>query len=75
MYAIVSLQDDSSFICAKPFAVVSINMQDQRSNMLILLHPGSRGGGEVFVISASVNLKNPAKGLYAVLEPKFMNSI
>jgi len=50
-------------------------MQDQRSNMLILLHPGSRGGGEVFIISASVNLKNPAKGLYAVLEPKFMNSI
>ena len=29
----------------------------------------------MFVISASVDLKNPAKGLYAVLEPKFMNSV
>lgn len=39
------------------------------------LHLGSRGGGEVFIVSASVNLKNLAKGLYAVLEPKFLKSI
>ena len=30
--------------------------------MLILLHPGSRGGGEMFIVSASVNLEKPGKG-------------
>ena len=55
--------------------VVSINKENQRSNILIFLPQRSRDGGEVFIISASVNLQNPAKGFYAALEPKFMNSI
>ena len=75
MRAIITLQNHSSFICAKPFMVVSINMEDQRSNVLILLYTGSRGGGEMLIVSTSVNLQNPAKRFYAMLEPKLMNSI
>ncbi|MBE5039053.1 hypothetical protein [Ructibacterium gallinarum] len=50
-------------------------MQDQRSNVLILLYTGSRGGGETLIVSTSVNLQNPAKHFYAMLEPKLMNSV
>ncbi|WP_226393682.1 hypothetical protein [Ructibacterium gallinarum] len=54
--------------------VVSINKENQRSNILIFLRQGSRDGGEVFIISASVNLQNPAKGFYAALEPKLITA-
>lgn len=70
---IQKLSESKSSILTSP--VVSINMQDQRSNVLILLYTGSRGGGEMLIVSTSVNLQNPAKRFYAMLEPKLMNSI
>ena len=51
-----------------------MNMENQGSNMLILPDAGSCGSREMFVIGASVDPKNPAKGINCVLETELVSS-
>ena len=50
-------------------------MKNQGRNMLILSDTWCRFRREMFVISASVDLKDPAEGFDAMLETKLMYSI
>ncbi len=74
MYAIITLKDISDFVCSKSLVVVCIDMKNQRSNMLIFSDTWCGFSREMFVISASVDPKNPAEGFDAVLETELMYS-
>lgn len=63
------------FVCAKPLVVISINVENEGSNVLVFLNPRSGPGREVLVIGASVDAKNPAEGLDAVLKAEFVDGI
>ena len=74
-YAIVTPEDAGDFISAKPFVVIRMDMENQRSNMLVL--PDAWGGfsREMFVMSASVDPENAAERFNAVLETQLMNGV
>lgn len=74
-YAIVTLEDVGDFISAQPFVVIRMDMENQRSNLLIL--PDAWGGfsREMFVISASVDPENAAERFNVVLETQLMDGV
>lgn len=74
-YAIVTLEDVGDFISAQPFVVIRMDMENQRSNLLIL--PDAWGGfsREIFVISASVDPENAAERFNVVLETQLMDGV
>lgn len=55
--------------------VVRVDMENQGSNMLVFPDAGSGFSREMLVISASVDIKNPAERFDAVLETQLMNGI
>lgn len=60
MDAIITLENKGNFICSEPLVVVSVNMKNQRRNVLILLNTGSRFSREMLIVGASVNIEDPA---------------
>ena len=74
-YAIVTSEDVGDFISAQPFAVICMDMENQRSNMLVLPDAWGGFGREMFVISASVDPENAAERFNAVLETQLMNGV
>lgn len=74
-YAIVTPENVGDFISAQPFVIIRMDMENQRSNMLVL--PDAWGGfsREMFVISASVALENTAERFNIVLETQLMNGV
>lgn len=74
-YAIVTLEDVGDFISAQTFVVIRMDMENQRSNLLIL--PDAWGGfsREMFVISASVDPENAAERFNVVLETQLMDGV
>lgn len=74
-YAIVTPEDVGDFISAKPFVVIRMDMENQRSNLLVL--PDAWGGfrREMFVISASVDPENAAERFNVVLETQLMDGV
>lgn len=75
MYAIITLKNISDFVCSESLVVICVDMKNQGRNMLILSDTWCRFRREMFVISASVDLKDPAEGFDAMLETKLMYSI
>lgn len=55
--------------------VVRVDMENQGSNMLVFPDAGSGFSRKMLVISASVDIKNPAERFDAVLETQLMNGI
>lgn len=52
-----------------------MNVEDQGSNLLILLDTGGRFSREMFVISASVDPENAAESLNAVLKSELVDRV
>lgn len=75
VYAIVTPEDVSDFISAQAFIVIRMDMEDQRSDLLVLFD--ARGGfrREMLVISASVDPENAAERFNAMLETQLMDSV
>ena len=72
MKILVKMIEAGDFISAQTFIVIRMDMEDQRSDLLVLFD--ARGGfrWEMFIISASVDPENAAERLDAVLETQLM---
>ena len=73
--AIVTPEDVGDFISAQPFVVIRMDMENQRSNQLILPDAWGGFGREMFVISASVDPENAAERFNVVLETQLMDGV
>ncbi len=67
MDAIITLENKGNFICSGPLVVVGVNMENQRRNVWILPDTGRRFSRKMFVVSASVDIEDPAERFDAVL--------
>lgn len=73
--AIVALEDMMDFVGAKALVVISINIKDKASKILIKRNTGSRRGIKMFIVSASVDIQDTTKGLDAMLKTKPVDSV
>ena len=62
MYAIITLKDVSDSVCSRLLVIICTDMKNQGSNMLIFPDMWCGFSREMFVISASVDLKDSAEG-------------
>ena len=75
MDAIITSEDVSDFIGAKPLIIISIDMEDRRFDLLILNRSGSRFGVEMLVIRAPIHPQDSAQSLDIMLKTQLMDSV
>ncbi len=74
MNAIITMEDTGDFICADTLMTVSVDMKDQRSDLLIFRCPEGRSGMKTLVIYTLVYSKNFAERFNAVLKSQLVYS-
>ena len=75
VYAIITLKDICDFVSAEPLVVISIDMKNERSNILIFFNTRRGFGRKMLVIGTPVYSENLAQYLNAMLEAELMYSV
>lgn len=73
--AIITCKNISDLIGAETLVIIGINVEDQGSDLLVFPDSGSSFIGEVLVVGAPVDSKDPAQGFDGVLEPEFVDGV
>jgi hypothetical protein len=61
VYAIITLKTGADFPSAQALVAVSVNLQDTLAYLNIFPLPAGWNGADILVISAAVDVQNPAK--------------